>query len=779
LLLWLRILSKNPLQLKSLPQFITIAQGYSIFLPSACPQRVLQSVQEQFLETTMLFHRRTPRHVILEQPRPRVSLWWRWFRFFALLFICLLAVVLLVAARSAAASPAGAVTRGELLLYQQEGQVYRAAIQLQGRVHVRVTGMVAEVQVEQRFRNDSDEWLEGSYVFPLPEGAAVNQLRLQIGERVILGEIKERGEAKKIYQQAKMAGKKASLVSQQRPNMFSTRVANIGPGEQLSVQLRYVQRIDYRQGKFSLRFPMTITPRYIPGKATASLRQQGDDLVLHTDGVQGWAVATDRVPDAALITPPQMPLTSMPEGANLVELTAEIDLGLPLASVDSSSHPIKLSRKGLRYDLKLVQDKVPMDRDFLLQWSAQEGSEPQAAVFRERVNGEDYALLMVLPPQRALGPTLPREMIFVIDTSGSMGGTPILQARDSLSFAIGQLRQGDRFNIVEFNSTARALFYEAQAVSRNTIARAEEFVRHLDAGGGTEMLPALELALRDTAEREDESARALRQVIFITDGAVGNEAELFREIQQRLGRSRLFTIGIGAAPNSWFMRKAARFGRGYSTFIADINQVQAQMQALFDSLSTPLSADIRVEWPGAVEAFPQQVPDLYPGEPVLVAARLENSMQPGSILVSGRSADHRWQRQLLLPQPEKGTQLHSGVASLWARQKIEALLDGKILGTPEEEVRAAVLPVALAHQLVSPYTSFVAVEQRISRPATETASSKAVPNLLPAGQSPQPYAWPRTATGAPAQLLLGVLLLMLAPMFWCGFQFLPVSSRRA
>ncbi|MCZ6830176.1 MAG: marine proteobacterial sortase target protein [Gammaproteobacteria bacterium] len=732
----------------------------------------------------MFTRRKTPRYMILEQPRPRVSVWWRWFRYFVVLFFSVVIGVLVFAARTVDASGMEEVSRGELLLLAPSGGAVHAAVQLHSKVHLQISGMVAQVQVEQRFRNATDQWLEGVYVFPLPENAAVNQLRLVIGERVIVGEIKERAEAKKIYQQARREGKKASLVEQQRPNMFTSRVANIAPGEEVAVQLRYIQRIDYHNGEFSLRFPMTITPRYIPGQplardlpfAEAFSQQEAfsrlEALSLLTDSVHGWAVATDQVPDAAAITPPlQPPLMAAEPRANTIELSAEIDVGLLLDAVESVYHPIKLTRSGRRYSLQLVQPERPMDRDFMLRWRPQEGSEPQAAVFREQVNGEDYALLMVLPPQRADTEVLPREMIFVIDTSGSMGGSSIVQARQSLQFALGQLRSQDRFNIVEFNSSARALFASAQSASGHNVARAREFVRHLDAGGGTEMRSALQLALSDNSNRQGEELQLLRQVVFITDGAVGNETALFQEIQQRLGRSRLFTVGIGSAPNSWFMRKAAQVGRGHSTFIGDISEVQQQMQALFDGLSTPLSSDIRIDWPQEVEAYPARVPDLYRGQPVLVAARLiaakPGSPSPvGSVTVSGRNAAGRWQRRLELPAQAADEQLHKGVASVWARQKIAELLDGKILGTPEDEVRAAVLPVALAHQLVSPYTSFVAVEQRLSRPTAATLKSKAVPNLPPAGQSPQAYAWPQTATGAPAQLALGSLLLLLALLLW-------------
>lgn len=742
----------------------------------------------------MLFRPKVQRYMILEPSRPRTSLWWRWCRYLLVLLLTAVLGVLVFAARTASAGASAAepeaAGRGELLLCA-DGGACQAAVQLHSKVRLKVSGMVAQVQFEQHFRNTTGQWLEGVYVFPLPDNAAVNHLQLGIGDRIIVGAIKERAAAKKIYRQARQEGRKAGLVEQRRPNMFTTSVANIAPGEEVSVQLRYIQRIDYHNGEFSLRFPMTITPRYIPGQPLRDETAHGDapaelDIVsLQTDTAHGWAVATGQVPDAAEITPPLQPPSAFSATNRTLqprlEISGEIDVGMPLASVESLYHAIKLTRTEGRYQLQLAQSAqalagTPMNRDFVLRWRPQAGSEPQAALFQEQVDGEDYALLMVVPPQQRDTGVLPREMIFVIDTSGSMGGSSILQARRSLQFAIGRLRSQDRFNIVEFNRSARRLFPTALPASGHNVARAQEFVRHLDAGGGTEMLTALRLALEDSHAAPEEEPALLRQLVFITDGAVGNETALFQEIQQRLGRSRLFTVGIGSAPNSWFMRKAAEVGRGHATFIGDTDQVQRQMEDLFDSLSSPLVRDIEINWPQGVESYPSQIPDLYRGQPLLVAARVvAGGGAAGTIIVSGSSAGGEWQRQLALPAPQVPSEgidaaPHSGIASVWARQKIAELLDGKILGQAEADIRAAVLPVALTHQLVSPYTSFIAVElaveKRVGRPVTEALKSKAVPNLPPSGQAPQPYAWPKTATGVNAQLAMGSALLLLALLLW-------------
>ena len=297
------------------------------------------------------------------------------------------------------------------------------------------------------------------------------------------------------------------------------------------------------------------------------------------------------------------------------------------------------------------------------------------------------------------------------------------------------------------------------------VQQAQEFVRHLRASGGTEMLPALQAAL-DPVHEPDAFVEQppLRQVIFITDGAVGNETALFSELASRLGNNRLFTVGIGSAPNSWFMRKAGEFGRGSHTHIGNINEVEQKMDALFRQLAHPAAIDLAVAWPAPAEVWPERLPDLYLGQPLLVAAGFGAAAPAGEVVVSGRIDGQAWSRRLQLAgagDPASQPQ-HEGVATLWARKKITALLDQLVAGSDEAAVREAVLRVALGHQLLSPYTSFVAVEEQISRPAEAESGSSAVANTRPRGQSPQTFAFPQGATSAPVKLWFGGFLLFAA-----------------
>ncbi len=698
-----------------------------------------------------------------------------WLALRCLPVLVLLQMLLLLLAASPARSAVDAVSLNEVegghLLFESSGGVFQRAVLQHSEVHFDITGLVATVRLQQTFRNDSSEYREGVYAFPLPSEAAVRAMEMRIGERRIVGRVREKQEAKKIYRAAKKAGKKASLVEQQRPNLFTNRVANIGPGEEITVMLEYVEPVAYSAGVFSLRFPMTITPRYMPGTPVSA--GVGEALPsLSMDPYLGWAQATDQVTDAGAISPLLFPDPGSDSAPlNAITISARLDMGMPLAIVNSPYHDIALSRSAGVYDVKLLNKVSEMDRDFVLEWEPVAQSAPQAALFTEKVGEDYYGLLMVVPPARTdkVAP-IARELIFVVDTSGSMGGVSIEQARASLSLALRQLRPGDRFNLIEFNNRHRALFRTAMPATRHHVAQAQEFVRQLQASGGTEMMSALRAALSGGAPAPVPAAESmgghpntplLRQIVFITDGAVGNEDALFGEIAAGLGDSRLFTVGIGSAPNSWFMRKAAEFGRGSHTHIGDLNEVGSKMAALFQQLSRPAAVDLAISWPQPVEAWPEHLPDLYLGQPLSIAVKFGPQVPAGEVTVSADIGGQPWQRALSIQgQPDGGA--HAGVGSLWARRKIDGLLDRVLRGDPEATVRAEVLPLALAHQLMSPYTSFVAVEERISRPEGSPLHAAPLPNTRPQGQSPQHFAYPRTATTAPAKAWLALLALFIA-----------------
>ena len=375
------------------------------------------------------------------------------------------------------------------------------------------------------------------------------------------------------------------------------------------------------------------------------------------------------------------------------------------------------------------------------------------------LDGATYALAMILPPEQHGDVTsLPRETVFIIDTSGSMGGEPIRQARAALELALSRLGPRDRFNIVAFDDSPTVLFSNSARADAGALAEARRFVRRLQSGGGTEMMAALHAAFADGPE---DSSGLLRQVIFITDGAVGNEEALFRAIAAQLGDRRLFTVGIGSAPNSHFMRKAAEFGRGTFTYIGRQSEVERKMQELFERLEKPMLRNIVLTWPDAdAIVSPDPVPDLYAGQPIVVTAKFEHPV--GSLQVTGQTADGEWQQSLQLLS---GGQ-HAGVATLWARDRIAGLDDLIALQGETDELRGGILNLALAHRLVSRYTSFIAVERKVRKSIGLSSKSHNVSNLRPAGQSAQPFAYPQTATSALEAFWLGLLGFIATLLLW-------------
>ena len=651
------------------------------------------------------------------------------------------------------------------------------ALQLQSSTDIHVKGLHAQVTLTQSFKNQTGDWVEGVYVFPLPTDSAVNAMTMTIGERVINADIREREEAKKIYTQAKRAGKKTALIEQERPNLFTQSVANIAPGEKITVTLNYLQPVVYNLGTFSLRLPMTITERFSPSINRDSSREipgsfkEGDEIPLNTSIAhfsEGWGYT--EVTDVPRITPP------MTTHKNTMRVSVLLDSGIELAQVESPSHSVSVTESGSStYAIKPINQFVAMDRDFELQWQPVKSKAPLAAAFHETFDDESYVQIMLLPPHIDTSGSarddsvLARELILIIDTSGSMQGQSIEQAKKSVSLALRKLTPEDTFNVIEFNSAHSALFEEPRQATADNIQQALHMVGMLGAGGGTNMLPALAEALKVQTGSEQ-----LKQIVFVTDGAVGNEQGLFKLIHEHLQSARLFTVGIGSAPNSHFMEKAAQFGRGTFTYISSVNQVDERMGELFRKLESPVMSGVEVQWPSGwdMDAYPVRIPDLYFGEPMIITAKANPGMVGNeNISISGEVVGARWSREMAIPKP-KAVYIKSDdsfadkskaiIPSHWARFKMDDLLDQQTMGVSREELKLSVLPLALKYQLMSPFTSFVAVEEEMSRPKDSPLDTSKVANTLPAGQTAKKIAYPSTAMGLSANLILGLMAFLFA-----------------
>lgn len=592
---------------------------------------------------------------------------------------------------------------GGLILVGKGSTTQVPALRLGTDIKAEVSGQIARVIVTQAFRNTSDEWMEATYLYPLPDNGAVDTLKMVVGDRIIVGRIKPREEAREIYEEAMESGKKAGLVEQHRPNMFRNSVANIGPGETVLVQIEFQAPIEQVEGRYSLRLPLVVGPRYIPA---------------HT--ITGKA----SIRDARAITAPVAD-PAIADGLNPVSISVALAPGFEPTGITSPYHAIAVTRTARTASVQLAKGEAPANRDFVLHWGAA-GAAPSVGLFRQAYEGEEYVMATVTPPAAEKVEKLPpRELIFVIDNSGSMSGESMRAASKSLVYALSTLRPEDRFNIIRFDHSMTMLHPDAVAADRTNLAKARRYAESLRGQGGTDMLPALRAALRD----RDPDGKRLRQVIFLTDGNLSNEREMMSEISIALGRSRVFMVGIGSAPNSHLMRRMAEAGRGTFTHVGQDAEAVSEMRRMLNRLAKPVVTGLSVKVEGSdLDLTPAILPDLYAGEPLVLLGRTDSLK--GEIEVSGLIGGKRWRTALDLDSAEDSP----SIARLWARRKISDIeaqrwsyqIDGV---EADEQVEA----LGMAFHIVTDLTSLVAVDETPSRPEGQRLTREELPLLLPAG----------------------------------------------
>jgi Ca-activated chloride channel family protein len=593
----------------------------------------------------------------------------------------------------------------------------------QTEVAIDVAGMVAHARVQQHFLNPGDAFLEGHYRLPLPADSAVFAMRIVLDGRVIESEIREREAARIEYAAARSAGMTTALIEQAKVDLFATRIANIPPRSEVSVEIEYFQQIAFHDGQFGLVLPLTIRPRY------------ADDS---SDEFAGALAALDEVPVASPATALTLP----------VSIQVALAPGIKVQPPTSPSHAVSVQKDGAGFAVALLDAQSMPDRDFVLVWSPMPNQAPSLASFSETVDGAQYLSIMVVPPSTR-GARLSRELVVVLDSSGSMSGAAFEAAQNAAKFALSTLQAGDFVNIVDFDSTANAMTARSLPVDAASLDQARAFIDTRVADGGTEIAGALDLAnaLPEVGER-------LRQIVFITDGAVGNEGAIYQRMAYTDGAARLFMVGIGAAPNRAFLRRAAELGRGVATVIESMDEIEPRLQALFRKIDTPQLTKVAITWPEHAESFPKRVPDLYAGEPLWLTTRVATnaSGKQAAVGLKARAGGGWLDASFDIDRATPAV----GLAKLWAQRKIAALEDGLALGDNPELVRNDVLATALAHRLVSKYTSFVAVEKVVRRAEAAPLASAEFANLAPNDT----VAFANTALGWRAQLLLGVLMLL-------------------
>ncbi len=621
------------------------------------------------------------------------------------------------------------ISSGMMMEFNKNTGEYHSLKLVKTDYDVDVFGLLATIKLKQTFINDKDEWItEGVYAFPMTDKSAVYQLKMAIGERIIEGEIHEKKQAEQVYEHAKADGLTATMVKQYRPNIFTSEIANIGPQETISIEITYQLSLRYVQDFYELRLPMAIKARYTPKMSNAPLPQT-------------FAV-TDK---------------------NYRQINVNLEAGFDLDELRSLHHNVEITQNFDSHSISLKDQQLYDSNDFVLRWYPVLEQTPKAAYFSEQKDGFEYSLLMVMPPNKVEKTTLRRNMTYIMDTSGSMHGLALEQSKDALLFALSELEADTYFNVIDFDSTAKPLFTASQAATPENIGLALDFVDGFSSDGGTNMAPALQIAM----QRENIKSDYLNQIIFMTDGSVGNESVIFDQISQDIGDARLFTIAIGPAPNNYFMSKAAMFGKGTYTHIATLDQVNDSMSHLFAQLSRPALTDVAVTWNTAdVVQSPSVIADLYMDQPLIVTSKtpVNKTAGPPSFIVSGLSGDSNnkktWSEQIKLNDDDRT----EGIARLWARNKVEEMTDDLMLGGDYELLKDQIIELALKHHLITEFTAMVAVDRNPD--ASRIANAKAA-HQVPFPQGSLGWRW---------NLLIGMLLMSIAILLKGAVSFKKIAS---
>ena len=604
-------------------------------------------------------------------------------------------------------------------------------------VRASIAGPISSVRVTQQFANPYSSKIEAVYVFPLPDDAAVNDFVMTIGSRSIRGVIREREQAEQMYTQARAQGYHASIMTQERSNIFTQRVANIEPGEQIDVAITYFSTLSYRDSSYEFVFPMVIGPRFNPPSTCAGGRNGT------ATGTGIGAVPINAYGASGQGTEVQYLRPTERNGTD-ISLSVDLDAGVAIEAIESPSHQVAIHALGgnrNRASIELTPyDSIP-NRDFVLRYRVAGGQLKGGLIAGSDSRGGFFTMVLVPPEDLKYTRRGPVEMVFVMDCSGSMEGEPLALAKAGIVNALHQLRSEDTFQIIRFADTAEFMTQRPIDATANNIENAVRYVERQGAGGGTMLLNGLEPALEKQGDTWGWSRT--RYICVLTDGFLGNEPEVLTELKKRLGDSRLFTVGVGSAPNRELLNAMSRLGRGAAGYIANQQDAREVMDLFIQRVSCASLADVRIDWGGmqVTDVYPRRIPDLYVGRPVILTGRFtggENGMGLGEVRVSGRAGGER----MTLPIPCSTIGKDAGAEALplvWARQKITDLdetggwFDGHVgAGSPKGPNQPAIRELALKFGLMSAYTAFLAVDS-CQRTSGGFGTTVAVPVSVPQG----------------------------------------------
>ncbi|MBD2042998.1 VIT domain-containing protein [Microcoleus sp. FACHB-672] len=564
-------------------------------------------------------------------------------------------------------------------------------------VKAKISGNVSRVEVTQTFANPYKEPLEAIYTFPLPDEAAVDDMEIRVGNRVIRGLIKKREEAKQIYRQAKQQGKTAGLLEQERDNIFTQSLANIKPGEKIDVTIRYTESLKFEGGDYEFVFPMVVGPRYIPGNSVA---------------------------DAAKLNPP----ISATRSGQDINVTVDIDAGVPITEVRSPSHQMAIQRAGSTMEVKLAGEKTIPNKDLILRYKVAGASTQATVLTQSDEKGGHFATYLIPAVKYDPNQIVPKDVVFLMDTSGSQAGAAIQQSQELMRQFINGLNPEDTFTIIDFASTTTQLSSNPLPNTPSNRQKAIAYVNGLSANGGSELMNGMNKVL----DFPPAPKGRLRSVVLLTDGLIGNDFQVIAEVQKRLkAGNRLYSFGVGSSTNRFLINRLAELGRGTAEIVPPHESGKAVAQKFFREINNPVLTNIEITWVGSgkpAEIYPLKAADLFASQPLVLFGRKQDRKN-GQIRITGTIAGGQRYEKILNVNFDQVSG-NSAISQLWGRARIKDLMN-QMYGAENLAGVKAVTDTALAYRLLSQYTAFVAVSEEVRVDSKNPKRQEVVPVVIP------------------------------------------------
>lgn len=593
-------------------------------------------------------------------------------------------------------------------------------------VMANVNGTIAEIHVTQKYANEGETPINARYVFPASTRVAVHGMTMTVGSHRVRAQIKEKEEAKKEYEEVKSEGKNASLMEEQRANVFTMDVANLMPGDEIVIELTYTELIEPDEGVYQFVFPTVTGPRY-SGLVTEEKAQE-----------DSWAAG----PYLKAGTPSE----------STYDITVNLSTGVPITRLESSSHKIQTVRDGDNAAEVTLADRADFagDRDFILEYELT-GESLSSGLMLYEGESENFFQLTLQPPERYEPEEIPkREYIFALDVSGSMEGYALDTAKKLIGDLVSQLNKTDRFNVILFSDTVWTMSGNSMEAVKPNIDRALQLIEEQKGGGGTELLSALLTAVH--IPREEDTART---IVIITDGYVSNEKEIYQHISDNLGDASYFAFGIGSSVNRYLMEGIAAVGMGEDFVVTEESEAEEMAERFRTYVEAPLLTDIKVEYEGfkVHGTEPSEIPTLYASRPIVLYGKWRGEAE-GMIRITGKQGREAYVEEIPVSNGRISKE-NEAIQYLWARKRVEMLTDYSLRS--DGQVKKEVTALGMKYHMVTPYTSFIAVMEEVQNPEGDSKDVDQ-PQSLPFGVSNLSVGGGYMTGAEPGRVLLALLL---------------------